>query len=363
MKILGTLFRILCALIVLLAAAVYLDGPFQVSILDYLGDFTPEHILSFATFESWLAIAVGALLLLTLCCGLKLGWNLVYSLATLLFFAEVALLALGPDMALPTATRGLGWEQPLRELFLNYPVPALMIPALCVLGCLCTTAPVRIAWTSLVSCALTYGCAELLAWGAQSWLAMPEPVLPQAQELIRTFPWLLAAIPAIFFLQYSLFMAMFETFMPRRKKAAAEKKKAEEVKAQETPAEEKKETLVTEEKTDASPAAPKLPGVAPVVVKRPVIHRKSPISPVPAPAPAKKEEASAEEEKAEPPAPEAEASAAPAAREEAPAAAEATGKTDAKEEEAPAPAPEVKEEPPAEEEKKAEEKPAATPAE
>ncbi len=259
MKILGSLFRLLCAFVVLLALAVYLGGPLQVSLVDYLGAFTPENIQSLADSASWPAIAAGALVLLALCCGMKLGWNLVYSLATLVFFAEVALLTLGPDIALPSAIRGLGWEPMLRELALNYPVPTLMIPCLCVLGCLCSTAPVRIAGTSLISCLLFYGLAELCVWSVQGWAA---PLLPEtALELLHTFPWVMAALPAIFFVQYCLFMALFETFSLRRSKHKAEEgKKPEIMKDEVTPEsqpEKKKEEPKTEEAKPEVPAEDK----------------------------------------------------------------------------------------------------------
>ncbi len=301
MKILGSLFRLLCALVVLLAVAVYLDGPLQASLMDYLGTFTPEHLQSLAVADSWLAIAAGALLLLTLCCGMKLGWNLLYSLATVAFFAEVAVLALGPDMALPSAARGLGWEQVLRELALNYPVPTLMIPALCVLGCLCSTAPVRIAWTSLLSCALCYGCAELLTFGVQYWQAMETPFMPRALSMIKLFPWILLALPAVFFLQYCLFMALFETFIPRRKKSGKkDKKKADDKKAEE-PKEDKKEDKPAASKVPATATATVPVTAKAVVLKRPVVHKKSPISAAPAEdkAEAAKEEPKPEEKKAE----------------------------------------------------------------
>ncbi len=341
MKILGTFFRLLCALIVLLALAIYLNGPLQVSLADYLAAFTPEHIQSLADADSWLAIAAGALLLLTLCCGLKLGWNIVYSLATLVFFTEAALMALGPDVALPSAIRGLGWEPALRELALNYPVAALMIPALCILGCLCASAPVRIAWTSLLSCALCYGCAELLYLGLLHWQTMPEPFLPSALATVQAFPWVIVALPAVFFVQYSLFMAMFETFVPRKKKAReaeAVEEKSEE-KATPTPA--------PEEAKPTKPTATVPVAARPVVVKRPVIHKKSPVSPAPetkneeengnkepesAPETAKAEEAPTPETPA--PAPEAEANKAEATLD---AQAESAPETEASDDAAPKP--------------------------
>ncbi len=293
MKILGTFFRLLCALVVLLALAVLLDGSLQVSLSNYISAFTPEHVLPlFSEMMSWPVIAAGALLLLTLCCGIRLGWNLVYSVATLCFFAEVALMLLGPELALPTCMRGLSWEQPVRELALNYPVPTLMIPALCVLGCLCSSAPVRIAWTSLLCLALCYGCAELFYLGVLQWQAMPEPFMPHALHTIQCFPWMMAALPAAFFVQFCLFMALFESISPRKKKVDEPKKdekggagKADEAKKDEDKkADDKKEEEKKEDKPAPTISKPKVTP-APVLVKRPVIHKKSPVSPAAGEAP------------------------------------------------------------------------------
>ncbi len=352
MKILGTLFRLLCALVVLLAIGVYLDGPLQASLIEYGESFNPGLLQSLTVLDGWFAIGAGALLLLALCCGMKLGWNLLYSLATIAFFTEVAIIALGPDMALPAAARGLGWEQPLRELATSYPVPTLLIPALCIIGCLCSTAPFRIAWTSLYSCALCYGCAELLACGVQQWQAMPEPFMPRALAMIQLFPWILLALPAVFFLQYCLFMALFETFMPHGRKGKKKGKDKKDEKREEM--EEKKEDK-GEEKSDKLPAAAATVNVAakPVVLKRPVVHKKKPVSPAPA------EEKPEEETKpADEPAP-----SKPEKGDDAPAEETADAQPESKEEAAPA-SPEAKEEAaPAAEKKeeapKAEDAPAA----
>ncbi len=316
MKILGTIFRLLCALVVLLAVAIYLGCPLQVSLTDYIAAFTPGHIQEFMKLESWFAIAAGALLLLTLCGGIKLGWNIVYSMVTLAFFVEAAVLALGAKSTLPTCLHRIGWVKSLGDFALNYPVPAVAIPVLCILGCFCSSAPVRIALRSLLACLLCYGSAELMFYGLQQWQAMPEPFLPQVLHVLSVHPWLLGVLPAVFFVQYCFFMAMFETFIPKAKKAKTDKK-ADDVKpeADKPEAEEK-----SEEPGDKQPAtAPK------VVVKRPVVHKKSPTPAAADKAPEsapekKKDEAPAEEKKPEAPAsPEPEAPA-----EESPRATHAT---------------------------------------
>ncbi len=273
MKILGTLFRLLCALVVLLALAMYLGGPLQVSLPDYLASFTPERLLALADLESWPAIAAGALLLLTLCCGIRLGWNIVYGLATLAFFAEVAVLGLGADVAVPTAARGFGWEAFLTELPLHFPVPALMIPALCMLGVFCSSAPVRIALTSLLCCALCYGVAELAWLGLLQWQGMAEPFLPGVLTTLQTYTWLLVLFPIVFFAQYAVYMAMFEAFIPSKKKNKRKDDKKEDATKQQ------EEGKTDEKKPVARPAAT-VPVVAkPVVMKkRPVIHKKSPVA-------------------------------------------------------------------------------------
>ncbi len=296
MKILGTLFRLLCALVVLLIAVVYLEGPLQASLTDYLKAFTPELLQSLACTPAWPLYTAGGLLLLALCCGMKLGWNILYSIATLAFFAEVAILAMGPELALPSAMRGLGWESTLRAAAISYPIPTIFIPFVCFLGSLCSSSPVRIAGTSLISCALFYGCAELLSLGIQAWQDMEEPFAPLVLRYTHNFPWLPAAASAALFVQFSIFMAIFETFSPcscKQKVKEEEKKEADKAEESAVAA----EAPATPEKKENKPAA-KLPGVAPMTVKRPIVHRKSPVTP---PAAAKNAETSAPEEpKAEP---------------------------------------------------------------
>ncbi len=271
MKILGTLFRFVCALLVLLAVTIYLSGSLQVSLTEYISAFAPEHLQALAKLDSWFAVSAGALLLLTLCGGMKLGWNIVYSLATIVFFIEAAAMLLEPQLVLPTPLRALGWEACVSGFTTAYPVATLMVPCLCILGCLCSNAPFRIALTSLICCALCYGLAELLNLGVQQWAAMPEPALPDVLTFIQSYPWTLAALPAVFLLQYCLFMAMFEAFIPRKKKKKDDDKKTE--KAAEA-------TQPAEDADKKKPAATSTVSVAAttVVVKRPVIHKKSPIS-------------------------------------------------------------------------------------
>ncbi len=298
MKILGTIFRLFCALVVLLAIVTYLSCPPHVTLADYLAAFAPANLQQFMNLESSFAIAAGALLLLTLCSGIKLGWNIVYSMATLVFFAGLAIMLLGPEEALPAAIRGHGWEPLLREVSLNYPVPTLLVPMLCIFGCLCCSAPVRIALRSLLACLLCFGCAELLHYGLQQWKAMPEPFMPDVLEMVRDFRWILFALPAVFFVQYCLFMSIFETFIPAKKKDKTEK----EEKANEK--ESTKETgtdTPSDKAVDKQPAATPAPVVTKVVVKRPVVHKKNPVSPDPAEE-KKPEELKPEETKEEAPA-------------------------------------------------------------
>ncbi len=274
MKILGTLFRLVCALLVLLAITLYLGGSLQASLTEYVASFSAENLRELAHLDSVFTMVAGGLLLLALCGSIKLGWNIVYSLATIAIFAEFALLTPHLQHILPTALRGLGWEEILTGIIPNYPVAAVMVPVLCILGVFCSNAPIRIALTSLISWVLCVALAELLHMGVQYWAAMPEPFMPQALGYVQAYPWVLAALPAAFFLQYCLYMAMFEAFIPRKKKARAEETKDSDC--------EKPSPVAEGDKTPAAiPAAAATVAVAAkaTVVKRPVIHKKSPISP------------------------------------------------------------------------------------
>ncbi len=358
MKILGIFFRLLCALLVLLAIVTYIDGSLQISVNQFLAAFTPEHIQAIADAHHWLPIAAGALLVLALIRCMPLVWNLTYALATLLFFVEVTLMLAGPELALPSPARGLGWQAVVGDATATYPVAALMIPVLCIIGCFCSTAPVRIAWTSLLSWVLCYGVAELLYLAMLRWQAMEEPFLPEALEMLQQFPWVLAALPGVFFVQYVLFMALFETFIPRgRKQEKADKPADEETKADDAAADKPAEGA----KKARLPVVPAATAEAAPVLKHPIVIKKNPVSSAPAAArqvkkEEKKEEQTATDEK--PAAPEAKPDEKPAGdkteAEEKPAETKA-------EESADKPA-EAKAEGSAEGEKKQEEAPAAPPA-
>ncbi len=317
MKILGIFFQLICLLALLLAGAVYATGNLQCSFNEYMGGFTPEKLKLLVTGHLWVGIAAGALVLLAFLRGMGVVWNLLFSLACLAFIAEISLMLLGTACALPNPLRGMGWDSTLSGLTATYPVAAMLIPAVCVLGSFCSTAPLRISLTALICYALCYGCAELFHYIMLQWVAMPEPPMDSLLAALVTMPWLLAAIPAAFFLQYCLLMALFEAFDGGTKKdsAGAETEAAQPEAKPATPAPAKP--------TPTRPI-PALGKPAPIAKPAPVVKPVAPVAPAAAPKPAAAQPAipsvPAPAPKPEEPKPEAKPAATP---EEAPKAGEA----------------------------------------
>ncbi len=292
MKILGIFFQLICLLALLLAGAVYATGNLQCTFNEFTSAFTPEKLQQLVTEHLWVGIAAGALLLLACLRGLGIVWNLLFSLACLAFLAEISLMLLGTEYALPAPLRGMGWDSMLSGLTTAYPVAALLIPAICVLGSFCSTSPGRISLTSIICYALCYGCAELFHFGMLQWMAMPEPPMDGLLAALATMPWLLAAIPAAFFLQYCLLMALFEAFDGKKKDEVSEE--AGDAPAPEapkpTPAAKPAPTRPIPALGKPAPIAKPAPAAKPVVpaaAPKPAI----PSVPVPAPAPAAAQEA------------------------------------------------------------------------
>ena len=270
MKALGILVRLLCSLVVLLAVALYLEmGTCAIAPEQFAAGITPEHLAAFFTSLNWVSITAGALVLLALLRILDMAWNIAFCLS----FVPVLFCGLwtvwGPAVALPVPLQGNACMTAFCTLPQDYPVPALIVMGIFAMGWLASTAPFRIAITSLVSFGLWYGVTFLAHHVIVCrWADTPTPAQPEVLAMVLANPWLIAAIPGAFFLVYAVLVAFFETFLSRSSK----KKPAPA--AQEKPAEEKKETPApadnpAEQKPVAAPAPKPL-------LKKPVLKTLAP---------------------------------------------------------------------------------------
>lgn len=289
LKALGIFVRLVCSLVVLFAVALYLQMPIHplstaVAPEQFMDGVTWEAVAGFFTSVNWVSITAGALVLCALLRLLDMAWNVAFCLSMVLVLFCGLWAVWGPVVALPTPVQGNGYMTQLCTLPQDYPVPALIVLGVFAMGWLASTAPFRIAFTTLVSFGLWYGITCLMHWGIVTrWADTPTPAQPELLAMVLANPWMIAALPGAFFLVYAVLVAFFETFL-------ATSKKKEEPKPEEKPAEDKKE--------DAQPAAKPTTAPAPKPAAAKVV--KPVLKPVAKPAPVAPKPEAKTEEKPEP---------------------------------------------------------------
>lgn len=387
MKVLASLFRLLCSLLLLVAAALYVNCPGNPDINTYAAQLTGENILAIFTSLNWASITAAALVLAALLRLLDIAWNMGFCLSILLVLNAALYFFFGAE-SLPEAIRHNLTVVDFCGLVQSYPVPALIAAAVFALGWLAASAAFRVAFNTLLCYGLWYICAVIFHEMVTMYAA--KPLLPgnATADSIVTFlleyPWVCAALPGTFFLVYALLLSFFDSFP-----ATVEKKQEESAEApteetkQETPADSGQKKNAEPAKEAPKPAAAPRPATAaaavakptptrPLLTPRPVLKKTAAPAaatpPAKEPAPAAPKTAASPEEPAKagepastpkaeetPAAPAAEKADAPA---EQPAAEEKTAA--AVESPAPSEAPKAEEPRP---EKSKEEAPPATPAE
>lgn len=391
MKIVASLFRLLCSLLVLVVIALYVNAPGNPDLNAFAAQLTGEHLLALFSSFNWVSITALVLVAAALLRLLEIAWNMAFCAAMALVLAGSSYMVFGAETALPAAISTNAEVLHFCNLPQTYPVPALIVAGVFALGWLAANAAFRVAFTTILCYALWFGCAVLFYMTAD--MAANDPALADketAQSIltfIQAHPWVTAALPGVFFLVYALLMAFFDSFPSSDKKkaeAALAKAKAA-VEANEHAKEEAKKETATKTETKPAATTAKPAQTRPLTVAKPTTTRpitakpaapapKLPVKPVLPPVPkpaAPKQETKVEPAPAAKPKPETKAEPAPAAEpkpetkaEPAPAA---EPKPEAKAEPAPAaePKPETKAEPaPAAEPKpetKAEPAPAAEP--
>lgn len=346
LKALGIFVRLVCSLIVLLAVALYLQMPTAVAPESFADAVSAEAVAGLFSSLNWVSITAGVLVLCALLRLLDMAWNVAFCLSSVLVLFCGLWAVWGPVVALPLPVQDNAVMTQLCTLPQTYPVPALIVAGVFAMGWLASTAPFRIAFTTVVSFGLWYGLTTLMHWGIVTrWADTPTPAQPELLAMVLANPWMIAALPGAFFLVYAVLVAFFETFLSSSKKKAPQ--------AEEKPAEDKKPE--TDEKKpaaaiSATPAKSAKPAaaLAPKLAK-PVLKPATPAAPKPEVKPEPKPEPQPEAKPEEKPETKPEPASAP--------------KPEPKAEEKPAekaaePKPEKTEETPAAPEPKPEEKPA-----
>ncbi len=217
MKILMALFRILCSVLLVLLFLACKDVAAGLQAGELWQQLT-THAVSDWQVLAW---AAGISLVLSLVRCLDIAWNVIFSALTFLLMAELVLIAAGlPAAITPQLHAYLAEVGNFTGEIGNYPVFWWLVPSLWLVGCLCARNQVAVFLTGVVC----YGLWLLLTWlltlGMNTWLSMGEPAPAQLAELCRAHNWLPAALTGTLLLVYALLMAIFESFLRRRKKAA-----------------------------------------------------------------------------------------------------------------------------------------------
>lgn len=360
MKVLGSLFRLLCSLLVLISAALYVQAPGNPDVDTFVGLISTENVTALFTSVNWVSITAAVLVVGAVLRLLPIVWNMAFCASLILVTHFALYLVFGAGVALPESLQNNEAVAEFCNLPQTYQVPALLVAVVFALGWLASNAAFRIAFCTLLCYGLWYLCAVLFHMCVGMWAE--KPLLDGGQEIVtflQEHTWVSAALPGVFFLVYTLLMSFFDSFPA----SAPKKKETEETEEEPTKKEDMKPAADPTKKAVTAPLGKPTPtrpiGVAKPTVTRPIgkpkpaALKKPATAAAPAAAPAKAEAPVAPAKPVEPAKPEAPAAPAPKA-EETPKAEESPKpevKTEAKPAEtADKPAPEAP---------KAEEKPAA----
>lgn len=345
MKVLGSLFRLLCSLLVLVAAALYVQAPGNPDMDSFAGLISVENTTALFTSMNWVSITAVVLVVAAILRLLPIAWNMAFCAALIVVTHFALFLIFGAGVALPEALQNNAAVLEFCNMTQTYQVPFLLVAIVFALGWLASNAPFRIAFCTLTCYGLWYLCSVLCYWGVDLWAA--HPIFDENKEIItflQEHAWVSAALPGVFFLVYTLLMAFFDSFPAStpKKKETEETTEEPTEKADMKPAADPTKKAVTAPLGKPTPTRPI--GVAKPTVTRPIgkpkpaALKKTVTAAASATAPAKKE-----------------APAAPAPKAEETTKAEESPKPEVKEEAKPAETADK----PASEAPKAEEKPAA----
>lgn len=249
MKVMAILFRVVFSIIVLLSLACYQTVSPTISLGDFCSSIDIEQVASLFKGVNIYTISLGLILLLgILSCTriLEAAWNVVFCASIIILAAGGLYAWWGPQIALPSVLSHNEAVTQLCQSMLTYEVPIAITLLIFVAGWICAPSCGRVAITAVISYALWYGLTAFFTYIVKLWAGSTEPVMPEALALVENSPWVVAAVPAAFFLIYALLMAFFETFITTKTcKAAPKEAKAD------APGE-----SVTETKTEAVPATP-----------------------------------------------------------------------------------------------------------
>ena len=251
MEHIGTGLRLWLALVLLLAAACYLNGPRDASLVDLLEAYGPSGC-GLVPLSFWKVLSI--LLLAALAFvprGLAALWNLVLCAAVMVALPWLSCMVFGPNLLLPAPLDSC------REAIAFMQLPdthgalvALGLTAL-VTGLFCAGNRVRTIATALAAYGLWFLCADLL-WALLGGDIPQESMLYDISRSVQFHPWVCALLPGLFFGVFALLTCPLNAYSVRVKK----EEEAEVETEQPAPVEEPQPTIVEAEVVEDTPALP-----------------------------------------------------------------------------------------------------------
>ncbi len=283
MKVLASLFRVVCSIIILLLLAFYLQSAPTIGLNDFCQNLDTEKLLTMLSAVNAVTISLVIILLMGIFSFLRLlkaVWNVLFCVSILILLMGGLYVFFGPGIALPHAIyHDVAVNQACQALN-AYEVPMAMTILIFAMGWFCAPACGRVAITTVVSFGLWYALTEFLTYIVHLWGSTANPGMPEALHMIQSTPWIIAAVPAAFFLIYALLMAFFETYISTSKPATkpadkeSDKQKTDgEKKTEESPKPADEKKAEPEKKPALKPAEP--------AAKSQPILKAAPASPAP----------------------------------------------------------------------------------
>lgn len=267
----GTALRLWLALVLLLAAACYLGGPRDASLVDLLEAYGASGC---GLMPPGFWKVLGILLLAALAFvprGLAALWNLVLCAAVLVALPWVVSMAFGPNLPLPAPLDSCRTAIDFMQLPDSHGALVALGLAALMTGLFCAGNSVRTIITALVSYGLWFLCANLL-WAMMSREMPQDAMLYDVSRSVQFHPWVCALLPGVFFGVFALLTCPLYAYSGRtgkdedkvKDKAPAENEKPVENVAAADVAEEKElpkpeeqpqPTILEAEVVEESPAA------------------------------------------------------------------------------------------------------------
>ena len=254
MEHIGTALRLWLALVLLLAAACYLGGPRDASLVDLLEAYGPSGC-GLIPLGFWKVLCI--LLLAALAFvprGMAALWNMVLCAAVLVALPWLSCMVFGPNLLLPAPLDSCRQAIDFMQLSDTHGALVALGLAALVAGLFCAGNGVRVLVTALACFGLWFVASDVL-WIIFSRDMQPDALLYDMARSVRFNPWVCALLPGLFFGVFALLVCPLYAYSGTRRREKKEEKEAEVKKELPAPEVEPKPAIVEAEVVEDTPAA------------------------------------------------------------------------------------------------------------